>query len=134
MQTLKEPVIEEYSTSTSTLQYALRLPPNLIYFQGHFPGHPVLPGVVQVDWAIKLGASLLAANQQFSHLLQLKFTKPLTPDQRITLELSKTKKVGTISFRYFDDTHKYSSGLLVFNADLSTPSVLGSDHAPSDTK
>ena len=34
--------------------YAMHLPPTLAVFNGHFPGLPLLPGVVQVHWATKL--------------------------------------------------------------------------------
>src|SRR5690606_37926347 len=31
------------------------LDPALAVFDGHFPGYPILPGVAQLDWAVRFG-------------------------------------------------------------------------------
>lgn len=39
-------------------QLQLHMPQDLIYFEGHFPGFQILPGVVQLDWAIHFACKL----------------------------------------------------------------------------
>ena len=46
-------VLERVSGPGET--FTLAIGADLIAFRGHFPGNPVLPGVVQVDWAIRFG-------------------------------------------------------------------------------
>ncbi len=37
-----------------SLRIRARVPRDLLYFDGHFPGHPLLPGFVQLDWVMRL--------------------------------------------------------------------------------
>ena len=62
-------------------------------FAGHFPGHPVLPAVVQVLMA---QAALEAMGQaaDLACVPQAKFLAPLGPDVDILLTLSKGRRVG----------------------------------------
>jgi 3-hydroxymyristoyl/3-hydroxydecanoyl-(acyl carrier protein) dehydratase len=43
------------AASGASATYRLRVPPTLEHFRGHFPGFPILPGVVQLDWAVRFG-------------------------------------------------------------------------------
>ncbi len=91
-------------------RYQLFLPAELVYFRGHFPDHPVLPGVVQLRWAIAL-AKPLGVAADFDTLERLKFTRPMVPGMRLTLSLS-VAGAGDIRFRYHDAGGDFSSGRL----------------------
>ena len=54
-------------------------------FQGHFPGHPVLPGVVQVDWAIRFGTRAFGDLGGFRGIDQLKFQALIRPGDVVEL-------------------------------------------------
>ena len=62
-------------------------------FAGHFPGHPVLPAVVQV---LMVQAALEAMGQSadLACVPQAKFLAPLGPDVDILLTLSKGRREG----------------------------------------
>jgi 3-hydroxymyristoyl/3-hydroxydecanoyl-(acyl carrier protein) dehydratase len=91
----------------------LRVPADLACFDGHFPGMPILPGVVQIDWSVKLGRPRLAPRGEFAGMEQLKFLGIVQPGARLTLALELASP-ERIAFRYSEGTARRSSGILVF--------------------
>ena len=74
------------------------------FFQGHFPGHPVMPGVLQVE-AMAQAASLLMLRQPehtgkmgyFMSADGVKFRKPVTPGDTLFIHVEITKaRRGTL--------------------------------------
>ena len=96
------------------LELDLRVPADLEYFAGHFPGMPILPGVVQIDWAARFARERFSFSENFSAAENLKFLSIVRPDARLKLTLSVAR--DCVSFDYSDEKKKYSSGRLVFRA------------------
>jgi 3-hydroxymyristoyl/3-hydroxydecanoyl-(acyl carrier protein) dehydratase len=94
----------------------LRVPADLEYFAGHFPGAPVLPGVVQLDWCMRLARPRLRLRGRFRAAEQLKFLAPIGPEARVTLALELKASGARLDFRYFSQEKKLSSGTFVFDA------------------
>ncbi len=74
------------------------------FFQGHFPGLPVMPGVLIVE-ALAQAAALLAYKSEQStqnkvallmSLDSVKFRKPVVPGDRLQLDIEVVKKKGAI--------------------------------------
>lgn len=92
----------------------LRVPGELALFKEHFPEAPILPGVVQIDWAIRLARRHFAWNGAFTALEGLKFQEPIPPETRLTLELDFDAARGRLGFAYLSATGKHASGYIVF--------------------
>lgn len=45
-----------------------QVPDSSPVFEGHFPGHPILPGVLMIETMAQTGGWLLMALQHFSHM------------------------------------------------------------------
>ena len=73
------------------------------YFAGHFPGHPIMPGVLQLE-AIAQVAGILMMRQAenagklayFMSAEDVKWRKPVRPGDSLTIEVELTKSRGKI--------------------------------------
>ena len=91
----------------------LSIPPDLAYFSGHFPTTPVLPGVVQVEWAMTLGQQLLDLPPRFAGMEVLKFQQLVRPGDAIELTLRFDRERSKLHFAYRNATAACASGRIV---------------------
>jgi acyl-coenzyme A synthetase/AMP-(fatty) acid ligase/3-hydroxymyristoyl/3-hydroxydecanoyl-(acyl carrier protein) dehydratase len=93
---------------------ALRLTPDLIVFDGHFPGAPILPGVAQVDWAIAFARERFELPPRFVRLEALKFSLPARPGMRLEIEWRWSAASGALQFEVRSEAGRHASGRVVF--------------------
>lgn len=95
----------------------MRVDDDILDFTGHFPNHPLLPGVTQVDWAIHYGQVYLQANSVFRGMEVLKFQEPILPNAEVELELRWVKDKEKLYFSYSSKqgevVSKHSSGRIL---------------------
>ncbi len=75
------PPSEVVRLSDTEAELALRLDPDLVWFQGHFPGQAILPGVAQIHISRLFAARLWRFEPASSQLARLKFRR-LHPARR----------------------------------------------------
>lgn len=68
------------------------------WLEGHFPGQPILPGVVQVGWAAAYASQLAPCDEPPMQLQRIKFKRPILPGASLTLSL--TARGGQVYFEY----------------------------------
>jgi UDP-3-O-[3-hydroxymyristoyl] N-acetylglucosamine deacetylase/3-hydroxyacyl-[acyl-carrier-protein] dehydratase len=94
------------------------------FFQGHFPGHPVMPGVLQIE-AMAQVASILLRKQNtdtsgigyFLSADNVKFRKPVVPGDMLVIEAELVRAKGNIgkaSCRCLVNGEVTSEGTLMF--------------------
>ncbi len=93
----------------------INVPARLAWFDGHFPGDPILPAVVQVDWAIHFGGGQGLARDRFAGFSRLKFRSVIGPDTVLRLTLSRS--AGTLQFAFESRTGVHSTGRVRFHVD-----------------
>ncbi len=72
------------------------------FFQGHFPGHPIMPGVLIIEAMAQVGGMLLMDTVRdpenkvvyFMSLDNVKFRRPVTPGDQIRFELEMVQFRG----------------------------------------
>ena len=76
---------------------------NEAYFQGHFPGHPIMPGVLQLEAMAQVAGILMmkraeSANQiaYFMAADAVKWRKPVLPGDVLVIDVELTKARGKI--------------------------------------
>lgn len=63
------------------------MPGNHPCLTGHFPGNPIVPGMVILEWVIAEVQSRLRRPVRLNKIPVVKFLKPLCPDQAIEIKL-----------------------------------------------
>jgi UDP-3-O-[3-hydroxymyristoyl] N-acetylglucosamine deacetylase / 3-hydroxyacyl-[acyl-carrier-protein] dehydratase len=93
------------------------------FFQGHFPGHPIMPGVLIVEAMAQAGGMLLLDKIEdpqrkvvyFMSLDNVKFRKPVLPGDQLRLEVELLQNRGrTVRMR----GHALVEGKLVAEAEM----------------
>lgn len=102
-----------------TLHYELRVPPTLVHFAGHFPGLPILPGVVQVDWAMRLAAEQVPCVRAAASIDRLKFMAPVAPGAVLKLTLAHDAARRRVQFAYLLNGRECASGAIVYPESAS---------------
>jgi UDP-3-O-[3-hydroxymyristoyl] N-acetylglucosamine deacetylase/3-hydroxyacyl-[acyl-carrier-protein] dehydratase len=74
------------------------------FFPGHFPGHPVMPGVLQVEAMAQVASILMCRNTgaggkigYFMSADKVKFRKPVLPGDTLIIEIELVKARGKIA-------------------------------------
>jgi UDP-3-O-[3-hydroxymyristoyl] N-acetylglucosamine deacetylase/3-hydroxyacyl-[acyl-carrier-protein] dehydratase len=74
------------------------------YFQGHFPGHPVMPGVLQLEAMAQVGSIILIKETNnpgrigyFMSADSVKFRKPVVPGDTLFIEVEMTLRKKMVS-------------------------------------
>lgn len=80
---------------------------------GHFPGQPVVPGVVILDEVAAFAVSLGGADVRVARIPQVKFVAPLLPGQDAMLELDADDAGVRLRFRVLRGADLIASGELV---------------------
>ncbi|MFP2899732.1 4-coumarate--CoA ligase, partial [Corallococcus sp. 4LFB] len=109
----KRPPFRVLERSGERALLAVEVPANSPYFDGHFPGSPILPGVVQLEWALLLGREHFALPPDFLRLEALKFQQVITPGTQLTVELTWAKESGRLGFKLTSAAGSHASGRIV---------------------
>jgi UDP-3-O-[3-hydroxymyristoyl] N-acetylglucosamine deacetylase/3-hydroxyacyl-[acyl-carrier-protein] dehydratase len=72
------------------------------FFQGHFPGHPIMPGVLIVECMAQVGGLLMLTDvgdaaqlvMYFTSLDNVKWRKPVKPGDQLRLEIDMVQRRG----------------------------------------
>lgn len=96
------------------------------FFQGHFPGHPVMPGVLQVEAMAQVAGILMMKKKDDTNKIayfmsadKVKFRKPVKPGDVLFIEVELTKaranKIGRARGRILVDNEIVSEAELMFS-------------------
>ena len=94
--------VEEYVPGESATAYK-NVSADEYYFKGHFPGNPIMPGVLIVEALAQTGAVAILSmeenkgkNALFGGIDKIRFKKQVVPGNRLKLEVKIIKKKGPI--------------------------------------
>ncbi len=104
-----------------------------MYFKGHFPGNPIMPGVMTLEAMAQASALYVClhldktAEETYFYFMaveECKFRKPVLPEQTIDFEVTCVKQRGTV-FKFEGDA--FVEGEKIANASFTAKVVLKED-------
>ena len=104
-----QPIMLEQFRGRDIMERWCRVPEDLACFSGHFPGHPVVPGALQLDWVMDLAAELLDAPPRVAELESLKFLAPLAPGNAFRIQVRSVAD-SQIDFTIYAEGVDYARG------------------------
>lgn len=113
---VRKPIILNKEVSVNKAGYALKIPPDLAYLEGHFKNTPIVPGIVQLHWAVELAQADLRVEGNVTQGNQIKFTNLMHPDDEVSLLLEYNRDKSSVTYSYKKGELPYSSGRITFTA------------------
>lgn len=98
----------KYADEIEMGRYYPGIPGDHPVFDGHFPGNPVVPGVIVLRYVLQQAADQFPA---VNMITTAKFTAPLGPGQGFEVDLNRGKG-GRISFSVTSDGRAIAAGVL----------------------
>ncbi len=108
------PLIQYCDLQADSLVLHLIVHSGLVYFAGHFPQQPILPGVTQLAWVETLGKILFKIESPFLRMEVIKFKKIIRPGELVQMELKWKADTGKLYFDLSSSSDSFSSGRLVY--------------------
>lgn len=104
------------------------------FFQGHFPGHPIMPGVLIVEAMAQTAATLVVDSIEgvdagshvvyFMSVENARFRKPVMPGDQLHIKVKKERQRGTV-WRF--SGHAYVDDVVVAEAVFTAMLVPDTD-------
>ena len=110
------PVISDLAADPGLRSLSCRIlvPLDLPVFRGHFPTTPIVPGVIQVGWAVELARAHGLSRGRFTGISSAKFRRLVQPGMRLAARLEPGTRQGLLQFRFESGNAIVSTGRLQF--------------------
>jgi 3-hydroxyacyl-[acyl-carrier-protein] dehydratase len=107
-------MLEEMNRSEENeISADIHVPPDSPWFDGHFPGEPILPGVAQIGMVFDAIRKARNPNLKISSVRRVRFKRIIRPDDQLKIIAAPLKKeAGSYSFRILIQDEVVCSGMM----------------------
>jgi acyl-coenzyme A synthetase/AMP-(fatty) acid ligase/3-hydroxymyristoyl/3-hydroxydecanoyl-(acyl carrier protein) dehydratase len=102
-QSLDRPEMLGETRSDNAIERTALVPSDLSCFPGHFPDRFIVPGVLQLDWALGLAEVLLGEAPEVRQIESLKLLMPLEPGARFRIRVESSSPTRLDLRLWFED-------------------------------
>lgn len=96
--------------SDSTITASVQVPNDAVWFDGHFPDEPILPGVAQISMVVDIIAEALGRPVTAVEVSRIRFKKAIRPKETMMVQISPKDDTLAFGFRVFTDADVACSG------------------------
>lgn len=108
---MDRPILLDEFYGSHFIERACQVPEDLSCFPGHFPGNPMVPGVLEIDWALDTASQLLGGAPRISKIDSLKFLTTLRPGDFFRVNVRKSQD-GKLRLRIWGDDAEFVKGTI----------------------
>ncbi len=108
-----EPFVENEERTPTSYAADLTFDRDAPYFEGHFPGFAVLPGVIQLGTAHRLAEAFMGRDRPLKTVKKMKFSHVLLPGEMVHFTLTKNDE-NEFAYDYRKGDAACASGVLCF--------------------
>jgi len=112
---LAAPVLAARSVASGAVNLQVEVRTDCPWLEGHFPGQPVLPGVIQLRWALHLAQAVWPDLATVDTVSNLKFQQPVLPPASLLLELRRHPALARVDFCWQQSEKPCSRGRVSFS-------------------
>ncbi len=102
--------ILENQGATDEIEAHIRVPSDSPWFDGHFPGMPLLPGVAQLGMVHDILIRIIDEARPVTQINRVRFKQMVRPDQLLVLTIKRGIDGSNHSFRITGDEGLICSG------------------------
>lgn len=113
MSVSEDPKIKKIAGDVERSYYSFYIPEDFVQFPHHFSNAPIIAGVTQVDWVVRLIEDYMGP-LRFMGMSKIKFMRPILPQTTMNLTLTRVKK-SAWQFHFEGNGRSYSSGQIDFH-------------------
>jgi 3-hydroxymyristoyl/3-hydroxydecanoyl-(acyl carrier protein) dehydratase len=107
-------MLEEMNRSEENrISADIHVPPDSPWFDGHFPGEPILPGVAQIGMVFDAIRRARNRDLKISSVRRVRFKRIIRPDDQLKIIAAPLKKeADSYSFRILIQNEAVCSGVM----------------------
>jgi 3-hydroxyacyl-[acyl-carrier-protein] dehydratase len=127
-------VVDRVETSdTGEIHTELQIPPESLWFHGHFPGEPILPGIAQLGIVYDAVCKALGCPISITGFSRIKFKKIIRPRDCLKVIITpKEDRQGVYAFRIIAGDDPACSGTMTVEV-VSQPRIMSEGKAQADS-
>jgi 3-hydroxymyristoyl/3-hydroxydecanoyl-(acyl carrier protein) dehydratase len=102
--------------SAGSMRRKVSIPGESLWFQGHFPGDPLLPGIAQLHLVMETIQGTLGENIRLTGLKRVRFKRVIRPEETMAIAVEPVQdKPGMFKFQLTVEGENACSGLMLTN-------------------
>ena len=110
-------VVEDLAVRGRAVTGRVPMSPDLPYFEGHFPGAPLLPGVAQLTLVVAFIERALGSPVRPVHIRRTKFTGRIHPGDVVAVRVELDRTACRARWRLSEGRRDVSTGDLSYSAE-----------------